>query len=169
MSALSEDVLTAARTIWGEARGCGYLGMLGVASVIGNRHKHPEKAWGATIASVCRAPWQFSCWNEGDPNLAKMLAVTEADPTFAIAVALAVRLENGTLHDITDGADCYYARSMATPPAWAAGATRTHLDSCHNFFRTGTGAASNVSASAADRLNAAELQALGGVNEPDPD
>jgi spore germination cell wall hydrolase CwlJ-like protein len=169
MSALSEDVLAAARTIWGEARGCGQWGMMGVASVILNRHKHPEKAWGSTIASVCLAPWQFSCWNEGDPNRPKMLAVTEADPAFASAVALAVRVQDGTLLDITDGADCYYARSMASPPAWAKGATRTHFDPCHNYVRTGAGSAPNVSVSAAEALNAAELQALGGDNGPHAD
>jgi spore germination cell wall hydrolase CwlJ-like protein len=167
MSAPAEDVLTAARTIWGEARGCGYFGMMGVASVILNRHKHPLKMWGATVASVCLAPRQFSCWNEGDPNRPKMLAVTEADQTFATALALAVRVQDGSLLDITDGADCYYARSMSSPPVWAKGAKRTHFDPCHNYVQTGAGSAPNVSVSAAEALNAAELQALGGTNGHD--
>ena len=80
------DIL--ARTIWGEARGEGSQGMQAVANVIQNRVKQGGW-WGATFAEVCKKKSQFSCWNEGDPNHAKLLAVTMTDRDFVTARAIA--------------------------------------------------------------------------------
>jgi spore germination cell wall hydrolase CwlJ-like protein len=53
--------------VYGEARNQGLDGMLAVASVILNRSKKPSW-WGSDIKSVILKPWQFSCFNENDPN-----------------------------------------------------------------------------------------------------
>ncbi len=71
---LEADVL--ARTLWGEARSEGHVGMEAVASVVLNRVKvardHGGKYWwGANIVQVCQKPYQFSCWNRSDPNFQK--------------------------------------------------------------------------------------------------
>ena len=123
-----------ARTLWGEARGCGAVGMRHVASVILNRVRHP-RWWGHDIPSVCQAPYQFSCWLRSDPNRAKLLAVTDADPMFRVALTVGAVAIAGTLEDETDGADSYYAMSMPAPPSWAERATRTFSDGWHVFCR----------------------------------
>lgn len=135
MTTDSETIDTMARTIWGEARGCGTDGMRHVAMVIVNRAAHPSW-WGHDIESVCLAPWQFSCRNPGDSNRAKLLSVTSIDPEFATAVAIATQAVHGSLQDETGNADSYYATSMRTPPTWTATAERTFSDGWHIFYRT---------------------------------
>lgn len=153
-----DPVDTLARTMWGEARNTGAPGMRHVASVVLNRAAHPAW-WGHTVVGVCLQPWQFSCRNGDDPNRAKLLAVTTADPDFVIALHIAQQAINGKLLDETDGADSYYALSMHTPPAWAASAVHTMSDGWHSFFRTVSIAPDirNVSVLSTDDLNAAEL------------
>lgn len=124
-----------ARTLWGEARGCGASGMRHVANVIGNRVGH-SSWWGISFLTVCRQPWQFSCWNPDDENLPKLLAVTEADPDFRLAVRIAQAAVTRQLPDLTYGADSYYALAMRVPPFWAAKAVRTMADGWHAFYRT---------------------------------
>ncbi len=110
------SVDTLARTMWGEARGEGVAGMSAVANVVLNRLDMPER-FGATVEAVCRAPWQFSCWNRNDPNLAKLVAVTAADARFASALRLARRALAGALDDATFGSTHYHARGIL--PRWA--------------------------------------------------
>ena len=66
MSEKETDIL--ARTIYGEARGESISGMEAVASVVLNRVAFANRRgrfwWGNSIAEVCRAPKQFSCWNQ---------------------------------------------------------------------------------------------------------
>lgn len=60
----SYDYQTLLKTIYGEARGESELGQRAVAWVINNRAKLNRGYWGGnTIAGVCRAPFQFECWN----------------------------------------------------------------------------------------------------------
>lgn len=59
-----DDVQALALCIYGEARGEGIDGMLGVASVVINRAAMSRK----TVRSVCLHPKQFSCFNDSDPN-----------------------------------------------------------------------------------------------------
>lgn len=127
------DIL--ARTLWGEARGEGTGGMYAVACVVLNRAARPGW-WGNSIASVCQAPAQFSCWNASDPNRAKLLAVTAADPQFAAAQKIAAAATQGTLLDITEGADHYYAAAIPAP-AWAKGRTPTIQIGRHLFYAIG--------------------------------
>ena len=129
---LPQSVDVMARTIWGEARGCGVSGMTAVACAILNRIHHPTW-WGHDVISVCQAPWQFSCWNAGDPNRVKIEAVTEDDPWFAIAVGIADRAVSAKLKDITNGADSY-ALTMRQPPVWAERGRETYRDTWHAFF-----------------------------------
>jgi len=116
-----DQIDTLARTMWGEARGEGAEGMTGVAFAVLNRVAYAQARdgywWGSDIVSVCRQPWQFSCWNENDPNFPKLQAVTTADPTFALAVRIATAAINGELADPTNGATHYHTLSVA--PNWA--------------------------------------------------
>ena len=56
-------VLIVALTIFGEAAGESVQGKRAVASVIWTRADGNQNA----LASVCKAPRQFSCWNDGAP------------------------------------------------------------------------------------------------------
>ena len=123
---------TTARTIWGEARGEGSQGMQGVANVIQNRVKQGGW-WGATFAEVCKKKSQFSCWNEGDPNHAKLLAVTMADRDFVTARAIATKAVSWTLPDITGGANHYH--NKRTKPNWADDSKITVTIGNHIFYK----------------------------------
>lgn len=111
------DIL--ARTLWGEARGEGDTGMHAVANIVMNRVKHP-KWWGHSVTSVCLMPYQFSCWNDNDPNLPKIRAVTSADKQFMIALRIASTAVAGKLPDITKGATSYKVTSLPWPHEWGA-------------------------------------------------
>lgn len=106
------DVDYLARTGFGEARGEGLEGMRRAMHVVKNR------AGAGPIEPVVTAPKQFSAWNPGDPNRAKMLAVTEQDKDFAAALKLAVLILSGRDQDPTGGATHYF-NPRAVRPEWA--------------------------------------------------
>jgi len=125
------DVL--ARTLWGEARGEGEAGMQAVAAVIVNRARRPGW-WGRGISAVCLQPWQFSCWNEGDPNRAALSQVDADDPAFRSALRIARLALAGVLPDPTMGATHYHALGMQ--PRWAAGHAPAATIGRHVFYNS---------------------------------
>jgi len=134
------DIFTLARTIWGEARGELHGGRVAVANVIINRFK--KRGWWAqakndriednTIEAVCRAPWQFSCWNKDDPNLPYMLALTEDDKTFMECLNIARDAETMALPDITFRSKHYH--NLTVSPKWAEDKTPIIQVGNHLFF-----------------------------------
>jgi spore germination cell wall hydrolase CwlJ-like protein len=91
--------------------------------------------WGNDYASVCRAKYQFSCWNSNDPNfpfLSGSRDIPKSEYQECEAAALLV-LAN-YLPDFTLGATHYYAKSIAAP-AWTKGATRTIQVGSHIFYK----------------------------------
>lgn len=128
-----DPVDTLARTLWGEARGQGLDGIAAVANVIANRTQKPGW-WGTGWVGVCIAPSQFSCWNENDPNRARLLRVTIADPQFRDCMVIAKAAVAGDLRDRTQGADHYYADHIAVPK-WARGKKPTVVIGNHRFFK----------------------------------
>ena len=133
---LTDPIQVLAGTAWGEARGGGVAGMQSVCNVVMNRANHP-RWWGRDPLSVCLDPWQFSCWNETDPNRTKIMALNPAspDPDFATALGLAKQALAGGLHDITGGADSYYDAEMRTPPDWAGRAVFCATIAGQMFYR----------------------------------
>lgn len=128
-----------ARTMWGEARGDGVDGMGAVAHVVLNR-RAKQKYWGKSIEEVCLKRFQFSCWNQNDPNLPLLQRLTEADSSYALALKLAQELvslgeSERALRDRTGGATHYYARRLQPPPRWARGKTPCADIRSHLFFR----------------------------------
>ena len=132
-AANADDIEVLARTMWAEARGEGVDGMKAVASVVLNRKAH--RRWPNEISAVCQQPWQFSCWNPGDPNRAKLLAVTSKDVMFSLAMGIARDALAGELVDATGGADHYHAKSVS--PSWAKGQTPTAAIGNHLFYKLG--------------------------------
>lgn len=106
-----------ARTLWGEAEGEGRAGQQAVAAVIMNRLQRPAR-FGRAITGICRAPFQFSCWNQGARRQA-LMAVTAENRQFAVCMTIAAAAIRGELKDPTSGADHYHAAGVR--PAWARG------------------------------------------------
>ncbi len=128
----SFETSCAVRTIWGEARGEGDAGMKGVAHVLLNRLK--DGRWGSTLGSVCLAPYQFSCWNLGDPNRRLMLSLGSGSPELEPAGAAfnEARGERDGGIDPTKGATHY--KVVGTPATWAARLAPCATIGRHEFF-----------------------------------
>lgn len=128
------DVL--ARTLWGEARGEPVRGREAVAAVVMNRVRRAEASgsywWGNSVVEVCRRPWQFSCWNESDPNAAKCAAVTIEDRNFRICLRIARRAIARVLDDPTNGATHYHRKGVVPP--WTRGRTPSAEIGNHLFY-----------------------------------
>ena len=136
------DIDVLARTLWGEARGEGLAGMIAVGWTVRNRVEldlgsdgKPDW-WGEGYEGVCRKPWQFSCWNVSDPNSAYLRGEKPIPPAqFMQAREAAVAVIEGRRPDPTGGATHYYSTSLAKPPVWTRGATRTCKIGRHVFFK----------------------------------
>ena len=128
------DIL--ARTIYGEARGESISGQEAIASVILNRVAFAKRRgrywWGNTIAGVCLAPWQFSCWNENDLNRKIIERADDADIGFCICKRIALRAASGLLEDRTSGATHYHTRSLR--PKWSVGKIPCAEIGSHIFY-----------------------------------
>ena len=107
------DIL--ARTIWGEARGEGVIGMTAIAHVVLNRVEH-SGWWGSDVISVCLKTFQFSCWNSDNPNRNKLINVDQSDKQFSEALAIAKNSINGIIDDPTNGADSYITIDLFKNP-----------------------------------------------------
>ena len=129
-------VHTLARTIWGEARGEPVRGREAVAACVMNRVTlalaRGGHWWGGDVISVCRAPYQFSCWNPDDPNREKLFAVDADDPVYRSCVRIARRAIRGALTDPTGGATHYHAEGVK--PWWAAGRSPCARIGGHLFY-----------------------------------
>lgn len=128
------DVL--ARTIYGEARGEGLAGMEAVASVVINRVRFARKRgghwWGNTVEKVCKAKYQFSCWNKDDCNFDIINKVDASDKIFAMCKRIARRAVCGALADRTRGAMFYHNRKVN--PLWAKCAIPCEEIGNHVFY-----------------------------------
>jgi N-acetylmuramoyl-L-alanine amidase len=131
------EIDTMARTLWGEARGEGNIGMQAVANVIVNRVEYAKSQngfwWGDTILKVCHKPYQFSCWNKNDPNYRKLLEIDDSNHHFALALRLANRAVLGFLPDITYQSTHYHERSIL--PHWARRQKPKTVIGRHIFYR----------------------------------
>lgn len=122
-----------ARTLWGEARGEGYVGMQAVANVIGKREQLKWKM-ASDFKDVCLSPKQFSCWNTEDPNRNKLLSVDMSDVEYRTALSIANNLMAGKLPNIVRSADSYEVRG--TNAYWSQGLRPVASVGKHDFYIT---------------------------------
>lgn len=146
---MNDEIDTLARTAWAEARGEGARGMLAVCAVAANRvaaAKRYRAKWGTphilygdgTFKNACRRRFQFSCWNPNDKNLPALQAVTDADPQFRLALAIAREAIEDVLADPTGGATHYLTRAaFERAPAghWCKAKPPLCTIGDHIFFR----------------------------------
>jgi len=76
--------------------------------------------------------WEFSCWNETDPNHGKIESVSRDDRNFQSCLRIARRALAGTLKDPTNGATHYHAKN-ASPP-WAKNRKPSAEIGGHKFY-----------------------------------
>lgn len=132
------DIDTLARTIFGEARGESWEGKVAVGWSIRNRAEfdlHDDGKpdwWGEEIAGVALRPWQYSSWNQNDPNRAKMLAATPADPVFRECLAAAAWVLGDKSADPTRGSANYQV--IGTNAAWSRNHVPVVTIGHHEFF-----------------------------------
>ena len=128
------DIL--ARTLYGEARGETVRGKEAVACVIINRAKRSKERggywWGSDVEGVCLKPWQFSCWNENDPNAKKIRAIQPGHRVFDTCIRIAQRAVSGALDDITKGATHYH--TLHVNPPWSRGRAACFEIGRHLFY-----------------------------------
>lgn len=139
MTFTASDLAILARTVFGEARGQEFTGQVAVAWTVRNRAARPDR-FGKTIAAVCLAPKQFSCWNRDDPTFVRMVTVESPDPAYVAALAAAGLVLTERMPDPTLGADHYFTvaaprEGMPWPPAWSRAMKRTVTIGDHVFYK----------------------------------
>jgi N-acetylmuramoyl-L-alanine amidase len=113
-----------ALTLWGEAAGRPVRAIEGLAALIVNRARRAAEPggpahWGRGVGGVCRAPFQFPCWNRNHPRHAALMEVPPGDGALAICRRIAARAVAGALPDPTGGAT--HVHDAAALPGWAVG------------------------------------------------
>jgi N-acetylmuramoyl-L-alanine amidase len=123
-----------ARCIWGEARGESIRGKLAVAHVVLNRVK-AKSYYGGSIKEVVLKPLHFSCFNENDPNLMKILSLTSSNPDLAYCRAVADMALLADNPDPSGGATHYHAAQVK--PSWVGSPQMAFLCQIgnHLFYR----------------------------------
>lgn len=133
------DSLILELTVYGEARGQGPEEWAAVAWAIRNRvetdlhNDNKPDWWGEGFRGVCLKPKQFSCWNKGDPNRAKMLALPATDPLLERIRIVVERVMVSEILDPTGGATHYH--TVNTDPDWDDNMEETYRTRSHVFYR----------------------------------
>lgn len=137
------EIMHLAATIYGEARGEYYAGKVAVGWVVRNRAGNPTW-WGKDIISVCTKAYQFSCWNNNDPNSHKVKHIASGyrdqsimdDPVVQECMRAAMEVLLGQSRDTTDGADHYHHRNIS--PYWTEKQVSIGSIGNHKFYKLGS-------------------------------
>jgi conjugal transfer mating pair stabilization protein TraG len=114
------NLLTAARTLWQEARGEPLIGQQAVAHVLVNSVK--DGRWGKSLGEACLWHARFSGWFSPrivdgktfiDPNFPAACRLPDSDATLQELAQIIITAQ--TAHDFTGGALFYYALSIPSP------------------------------------------------------
>lgn len=142
MTYSAQDMEIMARTIWGEARGEEFAGKVAVGWVIRNRFEKP--GWWTrnkddipddTIAAACRDPWQFSCWNDKDPNRPALEAINISNTPFRECLLAVSGVLTGLCPDPTGRANHYKTSTLAWPKDWGDERDPVSIIGRHSFYR----------------------------------
>lgn len=116
MRLIPDDTL-AALTLWMEARGEGWTGLVAVAEVIRTRMRTRYMSDG-TVAGTVLKNRQFSCWDSADPQRIRAVQLDADDPVYQRCLeAWQTACEGMT--DYSHGADHYYnPATVRVTPFW---------------------------------------------------
>lgn len=123
----SYELIMSALCLWREARGEEYRGKVAIWWVLKNRLASGR--WGRTLPRIVTAPWQFSSFNRDDPNSVKF--PMPEDVTWQECLDVVCSEEP----DPTNGAQFYFASSIAARPSWARKMTLAGIIGRHEFYR----------------------------------
>jgi len=135
-SSVDAEILTLARTLYGETRGEPEEGIEAVANVILNRVK--SNRYPNSISKVCLQRRQFSCWNPEDPNFGIIRnLVPGANPKFDMILKIASTAVLGGLPSLVGDALFYHA--VGIKPSWVINSPGAQLvkQIGHHLFWTG--------------------------------
>lgn len=122
------DLDTLARTLYGEAVAYDVEDASAIACVIMNRVGY--KNWPNSVAKVCLQPWQFSCWNQNDPNRERIL--NASGDWFDRCKEIAQKAIDGDLVDETLRSTHYHTPNVK--PSWSRGKKAVFKSHGHLFF-----------------------------------
>jgi spore germination cell wall hydrolase CwlJ-like protein len=111
-------------------------GKLAVAWVVRNRVD--DVRWPDTYEDVILQPWQFSCWNPGDPNHHGVLKALHAswnfvDPAWRECRYAAMGVISSWVRDLTKGANHY--NTLGCDPKWDDRMKLMVVIGHHEFFK----------------------------------
>jgi len=128
-----------ALTLYGEARGESISGQCAVGNVIRNRVIKSGKGW----HDIILAKWQFSCWNENDPNFIPLMEMAEkillegnSPDEIRMQIWIAMGIIGGDVRDESDGAVNYMTSALFysnNAPSWARDMRNTKVIGRHIF------------------------------------
>jgi len=111
----SEEMLFA-RMLYGEARGCSKEEKIAIAYTALNRNKDSKKWNGENnLKAVLLKKRQYSCFNENDPNRAKLMDPSDIK-SFKECLEVARGVLNSRYKDPTNGATHYHTKNIK--PKW---------------------------------------------------
>jgi len=124
-----------AMCVWGEARGENWEGKLAVANVIQNRVKK-DSYFGKNHKEVILKPYQFSCFNEKDPNRKKMLHPLKYSSleTWLECLVASELVLSEKVPDNTHGS-CWYFSDKIKEPYWAKRMIFVKQIGHHKFYK----------------------------------
>lgn len=120
----SSEGYLAAQTIALEARGESFEGQVAVGEVIRNRAKQAH----SDVEAVVKAPYQFSCWNNGKQARKALSGVSDGEMQRAWRA-----WEASATSNVTNGATHYFAPALCKP-SWAKKLNRTARLGNHDFY-----------------------------------
>lgn len=129
-----QDLLTRfllSLVIYREARGEPLDGKLAVGHVIRNRRE--DKRWPDTYVDVILQPYQFSCFNRADPQVA-LYPKAANDRAWSECVQAAMEVLKGA-PDVTHGANHYHTIQLKPLPKWALNEPPVVTIANHVFYR----------------------------------
>jgi spore germination cell wall hydrolase CwlJ-like protein len=134
----SDEVLLA-RMIFGEGRNCSNEEKTAIAFTAINRANDGKKWNGNNVREAVLKPWQYSCFNKGDPNREKLMDPTKYDiKSWQECLRVAEGSLDGKYANPTNGATHYYAKG-SRKPKWAYASNMTDIPEPqgykHDFYK----------------------------------
>jgi len=122
--------------LWREARGEPLEGKAAVADVILNRAADPR--WPDSVVGVITQRWQFSAFNQNDPNVTKFPDPKGSAADWRAFVECASVALQAMDTPPTGLADHYHAKNMEPFPKWTRRMNRVGVVGGHVFYDSKT-------------------------------
>ncbi|MAG38297.1 hypothetical protein CMI45_02840 [Candidatus Pacearchaeota archaeon] len=137
------DRVLLARMLFGEARSCSPTEKIFIAYTALNRARDGKRWNGETIQDSILCDSQYSCFNENDPNLPKIMdpeSINSKAWKECYLIAGLVLKYSSPKEDPTRGATHYHTKTMKKYPSWAKSKKMKFLpepseETDHRFYR----------------------------------